>query len=167
MGNSADVFTALPKSDLWGTPPELRDSVARHLCVKISGWDPCPYPRPVGYDGLLVNWSDHVSDGEWVFVNPPFSDLFNWSKKAVEMQALGVNVLFFAAARMDNRCWQKNLLPNSSEVLFLSPRVKFVVLGDARGDYHGQASFPSAIAVLPRNFGPTGMCATASGLRWK
>lgn len=161
------IHTAQPKSDLWGTPFLLKQRISETLQIKLSEWDPCPYPLPDGFDGLQVDWSQHVDEKEYVFVNPPFSNLLKWAEKAVDMQRKGVNIIFFAAARMDNKCWQNNLIPNASDIHFISPRVRFVMLGDEHGTFHGSSSFPSAIAVLPANYNATGMCVTAHTLRWR
>jgi hypothetical protein len=52
-------------------PPEL------HRLLKavyhFSDLDPCPWPRPPGFDGLLIEWLDRT------FINPPFTR--KWGRK--------------------------------------------------------------------------------------
>jgi hypothetical protein len=47
----------------WLTPPELYASLNADFHFDC---DPCPYPRPDGYNSLIVPW------GESNYVNPPF-----------------------------------------------------------------------------------------------
>jgi len=52
------------KSRYWITPPEM----LRQLSEEFGpfDFDPCPCPRPAGYDSLLLPW------GRNNYVNPPF-----------------------------------------------------------------------------------------------
>lgn len=47
----------------WLTPPELYKALDKEFHFDF---DPCPYPRPDGFDGLSVSW------GEMNYCNPPF-----------------------------------------------------------------------------------------------
>ena len=67
-----DGYIKQAKSVNWGTPDRIRSQYRIE-----DGWaDPCPYQYTV--DGLLSDWPP-VS-----FVNPPFSDLAQWSRKIDE-----------------------------------------------------------------------------------
>src|SRR5438128_2401003 len=48
----------------WLTPPDLMASMEREF--GLFDFDPCPYPRPKGFDGLKVEW------GKRNYVNPMF-----------------------------------------------------------------------------------------------
>jgi hypothetical protein len=50
-------------SRYWLTPPEMYARLHEEFGFDF---DPCPYPRPDGYDGLDVDW------GRMNYVNPPF-----------------------------------------------------------------------------------------------
>lgn len=57
----------------WLTPPD----VLAGLEARAGGFDfdPCPYPRPPGFDGLAVEW------GGSSFVNPPFGAVLENGRK--------------------------------------------------------------------------------------
>jgi hypothetical protein len=48
----------------WLTPPEDYRPLNEEFGFTF---DPCPYPRPIGFDGLTIDW------GDVNYVNPPFS----------------------------------------------------------------------------------------------
>ena len=68
----------------WRTPPDLLARLEAEFGP--FDFDPCPYPRPEGFDGLAVPW------GRMSYVNPPFrrQDGLNgigptaWMWKAIE-----------------------------------------------------------------------------------
>jgi hypothetical protein len=47
----------------WLTPPELYQSLDEEFHFDF---DPCPYPRPLDFNGILLPW------GKSNYVNPPF-----------------------------------------------------------------------------------------------
>ncbi len=51
-------------------------------------FDPCPYPRPEGFDGLEEEW------GKSNYVNPPFQGPTKWVKKAIIEYKKGRKVVF-------------------------------------------------------------------------
>ena len=71
------------KVGYWLTPPDLMAELRQEFGFT---YDPCPYPRPGGFNGLAEPW------GKSNWVNPPFvgpgSSRSEWIRKAVEeMQA--------------------------------------------------------------------------------
>lgn len=56
----------------WLTPPEL---YARLDAEFHFDFDPCPYPKPEGFDGLTCEW------GQRNYVNPPFGSIIHQGKK--------------------------------------------------------------------------------------
>jgi hypothetical protein len=50
----------------WITPPDLMASLQEEFNFDF---DPCPFPRPEGFDGLEVDW------GKSNWVNPPFTGM--------------------------------------------------------------------------------------------
>ena len=71
----------LTRKRYWRTPPELLKSIYDEFHIDF---DPCPNPRPKGFDGLLVDW------GKSNYVNPPFGPgLCKWGHKAIYEQSRG------------------------------------------------------------------------------
>jgi hypothetical protein len=56
----------------WLTPPEIYAALdAEHGFT----FDPCPFPKPEGFDGLTCEW------GASNYVNPPFGSIIHQGKK--------------------------------------------------------------------------------------
>src|SRR6476660_8217924 len=65
----------------WLSPPELLDPLNAEFNFDF---DPCPHPRPEGFDGLTCEW------GQRNWVNMPFTGgVMAWVKKARLEQAKG------------------------------------------------------------------------------
>lgn len=69
----------------WLTPPDLLEQLKAEFAFDF---DPCPYPRPDGFDGLIVPW------GSSNYVNPPFKGPTAWVRKAIAEHAQGKRVVF-------------------------------------------------------------------------
>jgi hypothetical protein len=78
----------------WLTPAEL---YAELNAQYRFDFDPCPHPRPDGFDGLDVEW------GSSNYVNPPFGVVMHkgkksgataWARKAIEENKKGKRVVF-------------------------------------------------------------------------
>lgn len=77
----------------WLTPPELYEQLDLEFHFDF---DPCPFPRPDGFDGLSCEW------GSSSYVNPPFGSILHdgkrkgptaWAKKALEQYRKGKRVV--------------------------------------------------------------------------
>jgi len=73
----------------WLTPPDLYAELDEEFDFDF---DPCPYQKPEGFDGLTCNW------GKRNYVNPPFGSIIHqgrkkgptaWMRKAIEEQQKG------------------------------------------------------------------------------
>ena len=69
----------------WLTPPDL---MARLQAEFGFDFDPCPFPRPEGFDGLITEW------GQSNYVNPPFKGPTAWVRKAIREYRKGKRVVF-------------------------------------------------------------------------
>lgn len=101
------------ESDERYTPPEVIQPL-----VKVFGelWDPCPKDWEV--DGLSIVWRNKS------FVNPPYSQMLDWAKKAEWTAECGKFVAFLLPNDCSTRAWQ--LLKRASWGQWDIPfRVKF------------------------------------------
>lgn len=87
VGNGED------KKHYWITPPALYKQLDDEFHFDF---DPCPYPRPEGFDGLTCEW------GKSNYVNPPFGSIMHngrkkgataWVRKAIEEHRKGKTVV--------------------------------------------------------------------------
>jgi hypothetical protein len=65
-GNGADG------KHYWLTPPDLYAALDAEFHFDF---DPCPFPKPEGFDGLTCEW------GQSSYVNPPFGSIIHQGKK--------------------------------------------------------------------------------------
>jgi hypothetical protein len=82
----------------WLIPPEFINNLSSEFTFDF---DPCPFPRPDGFDGLEVDW------GKCNWVNPPFTGMVKevgkrkigpmaWARKALAERDKGrTSVLIF------------------------------------------------------------------------
>lgn len=122
----------------WITPPEMY----RRLCEEFQfDFDPCPYPRPEGYDGLTVDW------GQMNYVNPPFRKTEGntvgptaFVRKAIEQQKQGRSSVLLIPAQS-----YINLLLEAGAELRPAGRTKFLDV-DTGEPLKGPS--PTILAVL-------------------
>lgn len=74
FGNEAENNQQKEKK-YWKTPPGMMATLQDE---HDFDFDPCPHPRPDGFDGLAVSW------GQSNWVNPPFTGgVMKWVRKAI------------------------------------------------------------------------------------
>jgi hypothetical protein len=87
QGNSQD------KKHYWLTPHDLYAQLNAEFSFTF---DPCPYPKPEGFDGLTIDW------GKSNWVNPPFGSIIHqgkkkgptaWARKSIEESKKGKDVV--------------------------------------------------------------------------
>lgn len=131
-------------SDEWGTPQWLFDSLHKEFGFTL---DPCCTPElakcetfyTMRENGLLKDWGTHT-----VFMNPPYSEVAAWMRKAYGAAQEGATVVCLIPARTDTSWWHEYAM--KSEIRLLRGRLKF-------GDAENSAPFPSAVVVFrPREF---------------
>jgi hypothetical protein len=70
-----------PAKRYWKTPPTMMEELQQKYNFDF---DPCPHPRPDGFDGLAVPW------GKRNWVNPPFTGgVMSWARKAIQERENG------------------------------------------------------------------------------
>jgi hypothetical protein len=87
------------KKHYWLTPDEIYKKLDD---IYDFDFDPCPYPRPKGFDGLTCEW------GKSNYVNPPFGSIMHqgpndkklkkkgptaWARKAIEEHQKGKKIV--------------------------------------------------------------------------
>ena len=104
------------KTDLWNTPPAL--------LAEITGGEDYfdPAPENPSYNGLAIEWDRRRLN----FVNPPFSELRHWCKKAAEQGLLGCRIALLMPARVSAQYFHKWVLPYCREIRFVRGRRKFI-----------------------------------------
>jgi phage N-6-adenine-methyltransferase len=132
-------------SDEWYTPENVLKVIYDAL-GDVFDLDPCSPTRnaekaPVKArkyytqknDGLSLPWHGIV------FMNPPYSDVSTWTKKALDSVEEGQaeTVIGLVPARTDTRWWN-NYCAGKADILFLQGRLKF-------GSQTNSAPFPSAL----------------------
>ena len=73
------------RQQYWLTPKKMMEELTQEFGFDF---DPCPHPRPDGFDGLTVSW------GRSNYVNPPFTGgVMAWCKKAIGEHRQGKSVV--------------------------------------------------------------------------
>lgn len=118
-------------SDDWSTPKDVYNA----LNVEFHfNFDPCPLG---GSGGLESEW------GKCSFVNPPYSNLKAWCKKAYEEAQKGKTVVMLIPSRTDTSAFHDYCM-KADEIRFIRGRLKF-------GNAKNSAPFPSAIVIFRGN----------------
>jgi site-specific DNA-methyltransferase (adenine-specific) len=132
------------ETDVWATPVWLFEALNREFGFTL---DPCSdgsnakcevFFTPTE-NGLLRDWGTHT-----VFMNPPYSEIADWMRKAYGAAQEGATVVCLIPSRTDTSWWHEFVM--KGEIRFIRGRLKF-------GDAKNSAPFPSAIIVFrPREF---------------
>jgi len=123
-------------TDEWKTPTSVYSKLDEEFAFDF---DPCPLGG--SGDGLAIEW------GACSFVNPPYSDLKAWCKKAYEEWQKGKTVVMLIPSRTDTEAWH-NYVMKATEIRFIKGRLKF-------GDSKNSAPFPSAVVVFKHSGVPS------------
>lgn len=115
-------------NDNWSTPKDVYDTLDKEFNFDF---DPCPLN---GTNGLEINW------GLRNFVNPPYSDIKTWIKKAYDEWQKGRVSVLLIPSRTDTKWWHDYVM-KATEIRFIKGRLKF-------GNSKNSAPFPSAIVVF-------------------
>ena len=115
-------------TDDWSTPKDVYTVLNEEFNFDF---DPCPLG---GDNGLDIEW------GQSNFVNPPYSQLKAWCKKAHEEWLKGKTVVMLIPSRTDTVAWHDYCM-KAQEIRFIKGRLKF-------GGSKNNAPFPSAITIF-------------------
>jgi len=93
-----------PEHGYWLIPKEIYNPLDKEFKFDF---DPCPNPKPKGYDSLKVDW------GKSNWVNPPFwAGITSWVRKAIAEKEKGNRSVLILP--LDN--WVKLLLDAGAEI---------------------------------------------------
>jgi phage N-6-adenine-methyltransferase len=139
-------------TDLWSTPQYIFDALNRifHFDIDVCATAEnakCALYIDEQRDALNTDWHNiYVGSDERGFaeppmcwMNPPYSQLKKWMKKAYEESQKGAAVVCLIPARTDTAAWHDYVM-KASEVWLIRGRLKF-------GDQRNSAPFPSAVVV--------------------
>lgn len=144
------VLLKPPITNVWATPQWLFDALDKEFGFTL---DPCSDGENAKCakfyteleDGLLQNWGTEI-----VFMNPPYSNVGDWMRKAYGASQEGATVVCLVPSRTDANWWHDYAM--KGEVRFIRGRLRF---GDERKRFGGSggAPFPSAILIFrPKGF---------------
>ncbi|MDP3986992.1 MAG: DNA N-6-adenine-methyltransferase [Nanoarchaeota archaeon] len=131
------------KSDEWETPKDFFTMLNDKYEFTL---DPCATKENAKCkkfytkedDGLSKSWRE-----ETVFVNPPYSDVSNWVRKAFQEAyrgSMGSEVVMLLPARTDTK-WFHEYCMNAEAIYFVKGRLKF-------GSEKNSAPFPSMVVLF-------------------
>lgn len=128
-------------TDIWGTPDHVFK--AAELLFGRCDLDVCASAENTKCkkfyseqdDGLSKNWSKDAKRNCWM--NPPYSEIDIWMKKAIQESRKGASVICLVPARTDTDWWHRYTM-KADDVIFLRGRIKF-------GCGKNSAPFPSAL----------------------
>lgn len=136
------------KSDVWGTPPEFfnkLDKIYKFTLDPCATFEnhKCDKYYTLEDDGLSKSWENEV-----VFVNPPYSDIGQWVKKAhYEATYNSATVVMLIPARTDTKYWHNYIMSDANKIYFIKGRLKFA---NPFTSVSNSAPFPSAVVVFHR-----------------
>ncbi|GAI92953.1 unnamed protein product, partial [marine sediment metagenome] len=97
------------------------------------------------FDGLMMD--DWPLD-QWIFVNPPYSNISDWSKKCFVESKKGARIILLIPARTCTKYFHQWIY-NHSEIIFIKGRLKY--LNPVSGKSKGSAPFPSILCIYNNN----------------
>lgn len=106
------------KTDKWMTPPSVYIPLNEEFQFTF---DPCPieWNEKTHDDGLAIEW------GERNFINPPYSNVSKWIKKAHDEWKKGKLVVMLINAITDSIAFHEYIY-GKAELRFVKGRIKFL-----------------------------------------
>lgn len=140
--------------DDWGTPSEIV-SYFESIIFRPFTLDPCASilhhksihwfgpGSVIAEDGLSTPWTIPkltLPTGQYVFCNPPYSDLRSWVRTAVlQVKANNAHVMLLLPARTDTIAFH-TAMPYTSKLIFFRGRIPFL---NSKGERQPGTMFPS------------------------
>jgi len=144
------------KTDEYQTPQKLFDLLDAEFHFNVdaaanSENTKCPVFMDNALDAPIWNTTK-----ETFFVNPPYSKIGLFIKKAYEESLKGATVVCLIPVRSDTDYWHTFVM-RAEEIRFIRHRLKFDLPKELQGeDYKlNSAHFPSCIVVFRNHYGST------------
>jgi phage N-6-adenine-methyltransferase len=130
------------KSDHWQTPKDFYNNLNNEFNFDF---DPCPFKHDISkWDGLKVKW------GKRNFINPPYSNVEGWLKKAhLEIKNGNADLCVFLVFANTDTKWFHNYCYNKAELRFIKGRLCFINQ-DGKTDKTMRAMRPSMLVILKK-----------------
>lgn len=130
-GDYGGSKTPLDQRDLWRTPPALFASIDAEFCFQLDAAAAphnalCRKFITAEQNTLETPWADYLSIPGYVWLNPPFSDITPFVKKAAAESAnqIGTVMLVLADTSVG---WFREAIQTASEVRFITAgRLAFI-----------------------------------------
>jgi site-specific DNA-methyltransferase (adenine-specific) len=138
-----EVWTSDEWETPWATVHALEDQFNRGIPFDL---DPCAWPRSAKASRYFTPREDGLGQA-WdgmVFMNPPYSVVDRWVRKAVQESLRGVRTVALLPVRTDRDWWHDDLMPYS-EITFLRGRLRFI---GPDGTTVGRPVWASAVALI-------------------
>lgn len=139
--------------DDWNTPEPVLAPIRRAGVIALDPcWNPTAITRPrvrwsVSDDGLTQPWAPHVGEGEFVFANPPYSQLAQWLTKCADearsVAEYGGAIIALVPARVEQSPWD-DIVRSTAFIAFWRGRIEF---NRPDSEETTSAPFPSALLV--------------------
>lgn len=117
-----------------GTPLSFTNAVRLRLCIEEFAIDLAASPHNAVCDpyfdektnSLVQPWHKFCGNGKgWGWLNPPFEDIGQWSRKAWLESRLGAQVVMLVPAATDTQWWSDDVRAHGYATL-LQQRIQFV-----------------------------------------
>ncbi|WP_246316674.1 phage N-6-adenine-methyltransferase [Scandinavium goeteborgense] len=123
--------TPAEQRDLWRTPPALFTSLDAEFCFQLDAAAApqnalCRHFITLEQNTLETSWSDYLSVPGYVWLNPPYSDITPFVKKAAAESANQIGTVMLVPADTSVG-WFREAIETASEVRFITAgRLAFI-----------------------------------------
>jgi phage N-6-adenine-methyltransferase len=114
----------------YGTPPKFLQAVMNRLGITDFTWDLAASDENTVTENGWFTEADNALTQEWprlpgwLWLNPPFADIYPWAQKAYESSLLGCRVAMLVPLSIAE--WWTDYVDNKAYVLMLHGRITFV-----------------------------------------
>lgn len=144
--NSALMFSKA--SDEWSTPQAFFDALHAEFHFTVDGAATAENTKCADYWSAADTWREGDWRGHVVWLNPPYSKVYAFMRRAQAEAAGGATVVCLVPSRTDTRWWhdlawdgERHQPRAGVEVRFVRGRLKF-------GDGKNSAPFPSVVIIF-------------------